>query len=70
MANVLPYWCFNLVLSLVYAMGMRLLARELRASSEEERRENQTVPLMIVSTITYGVVAIKTYQLMQMCGVL
>ena len=70
MANMLPYWGFNMVLTLAYAIGMLVLVRELRASTKGERRENQTVPLMIVSTITYGVVAIKTYKLMQMCGVL
>ena len=62
------YLCFNMASTLAYAAGMALLIRELRTSSPEARRENQTVPLMIVSTITYAVVVAKTYQLMQMCG--
>ena len=60
--------CFNMALTLACAVGMALLIRELRTSSQEARKENQTVPLMIVSTITYAVVVSKTYQLMQMCG--
>lgn len=62
------YLSFNMASTLAYAVGMTLLVRELRASSRETRRENQTVPLMIVSTITYAVVVAKTYQLMQMYG--
>ena len=63
------YGCFNVVLTMAYASGMAVLIRELRTSTAEERRENQTVPLLIAATVLYAVVEIKTYQLMQMCGV-
>ena len=70
MMSLPTYGYFSMALALAYAGGMAVLVRELRTSTVEERRENQTVPLLIATTVLYAVVEIKTYQLMQMCGVL
>ena len=54
------------ILTTVYLSGIAVLARELRASTKEEQRELQSVPLLFAATILYVVVISKTYQLAQM----
>ena len=54
------------ILTTVYLSGIVVLARELRASTKEEQRELQSVPLLFAATILYVVVISKTYQLAQM----
>lgn len=60
------YLVFNVIMTLAYLVGVMVLARELRASTAEERRENQTVPLIIAATVLWAVVEVKTYQLVQL----
>lgn len=43
----MSYIIFNVAVSFAYLVGMMALARELRASTKAERRENQSVPLFI-----------------------
>lgn len=57
---------FVMILTIVYVSGIVVLVRELRTNTAEERRENQTVPLIIAATVLYTVVEIKTYQLIQL----
>ena len=57
---------FAVILTIVYASGIIVLARELRASTAEEQRENQTIPLIIAATILYVVVIWKTNWLRQL----
>ena len=64
----MAYAKFVAASTMIYLSGIAVLARELRTSTAEERRENQTVPLLIAATVLYAVVEIKTYLLMQMCG--
>lgn len=54
------------ILTVVYASGIVVLARELRASTKEEQRELQSVPLIIAATILYTVVIWKTHWLRQL----
>lgn len=64
----MSYIIFNVAVSIAYLAGMMVLARELRASTKAERRENQSVPLLISATVLYVVVISKTYQLAQLTG--
>ena len=64
----MSYIIFNVTVSIAYLAGMMVLARELRASTKAERRENQSVPLLISATVLYVVVISKTYQLAQLSG--
>ena len=57
---------FAVIMTIVYASGIVVLARELRASTAEEQRENQTIPLIIAATILYVVVIWKTNWLRQL----
>ena len=57
---------FAVIMNIVYASGIVVLARELRASTAEEQRENQTIPLIIAATILYVVVIWKTNWLRQL----
>lgn len=57
---------FVMILTIVYASGIVMLARELRASTKEEQRELQSVPLIIAATILYTVVVWKTNWLRQL----
>ena len=57
---------FAVILTVVYASGIVVLARELRASTAEEQREKQTIPLIIAATILYVVVIWKTNWLRQL----
>ena len=57
---------FAVIMTIVYASGIVVLARELRASTAEEQRENQTIPLIIAATILYVVVIWKTNWLSQL----
>ena len=52
---------FAVIMTIVYASGIVVLARELRASTREEQRELQSVPLIIAATVLYGVVIWKTH---------
>ena len=61
---------FVVILTIVYATGIVVLACELRASTREEQRELQSVPLIIAATILYVMVVWKTYQLTQMLNYL
>ena len=54
------------ILTVVYLSGIVVLARELRASTKEEQRELQSVPLIIAATILYVVVIWKTSWLRQL----
>lgn len=64
----MSYIIFNVAVSIAYLAGMMVLARELRASTKAERRETQSVPLLISATVLYVVVISKTYQLAQLTG--
>ena len=57
---------FAVIMTIVYASGIVVLARELRASTAEEQRENQTIPLIIAATILYVVMIWKTNWLRQL----
>ena len=57
---------FAVILTVVYASSIVVLARELRASTREEQRELQSVPLIIAATILYVVVIWKTSRLRQL----
>ena len=57
---------FAVIMTIVYASGIVVLARELRASTKEDQRELQTVPLIIAATILYVVVIWKTHWLKQL----
>ena len=57
---------FAVIMTIVYASGIVVLARELRVSTTEEQRENQTIPLIIAATILYVVVILKTNWLRQL----
>ena len=57
---------FALILTVVYVSGIVVLARELRASTREEQRELQSVPLIIAATVLYVVVIWKTHCLRQL----
>ena len=57
---------FAVIMTIVYASGIVVLARELRASTTEEQRENQTIPLIIAATVLYVVVIWKTNWLRQL----
>ncbi len=54
------------ILTVVYLSGIVVLARELRASTKEEQRELQSVPLIISATILFVVVIWKTHWLKQL----
>ena len=54
------------ILTAVYVSGIVVLARELRASTREEQRELQSVPLIIAATILYVMVIWKTHWLSQL----
>jgi len=66
----MTYVVFNIMMTLLYLSGIVVLARELRASTTEDRRNLQSVPLIIAATILYVVVIGKTYQLAQMLNYL
>ena len=57
---------FALILTVVYVSGIVILARERRASTREEQRELQSIPLIIAATILYVVVIWKTCWLRQL----
>ena len=57
---------FAVILTVVYASAIVVRARELRASTREEQRELQSVPLIIAATILYVVVMWKTNWLRQL----
>lgn len=63
------YVVFNVAISAGYLTGIAVLIRELRTSTAEERRENQSVLLMIASTVLYAVVEVKTYRLVRLVGI-
>lgn len=55
---------FIFVVTTIYAFAMTHLVREFRlASSKEERRKLQSIPLIVSSTVFYLVVVIKTTQM-------
>jgi len=61
---------FIVIATIIYTFAMFRLVREMRlASSREERRELQSVPLIVSSTVFYLAVVIKTSQ-MAFAGVL
>lgn len=60
------YIVFAIVTTLPYLSGIVVLARELRASTTEERLEKQTVLLIIAATVLWAVVGVKTYQIVQL----
>ena len=64
----MAYAMFNAMVTIAYVAGLMVLVRELRTSTKEARRENQSVPLLLASTVAYGVIIGKTYQLARMCG--
>ena len=64
----MAYLFFTIGVTIAYVAGMVVLVRELRTSTKEARRENQSVPLLLASTVAYGVIIGKTYQLARMCG--
>ncbi len=64
--NTMRFFEFAVIMTIVYASGIVVLARELRASTAEEQRENQTIPLIIAATILYVVVIWKTNWLSQL----
>ena len=55
---------FAVIMTIVYASGIVVVA--LRASTAEEQRENQTIPLIIAATILYVVMIWKTNWLRQL----
>ena len=57
---------FNIVVTVVYIVGMVLLVRELRIDSVEEPRERQTIPMMMAATLLYIVLICKTRALVSM----
>ena len=57
---------FNIVVTVAYIVGMVLLVRELRIVSVEERRERQTIPMMMTVTLLYIVLICKTRALVAM----
>lgn len=62
------YLAFNVAVSAAYLAGILVLVRELRTSTAEERKEKQSVPLLLASTVAYAVIIAKTYQLAQLCS--
>lgn len=62
----MTYVVFNIMMTLLYLSGIVMLARELRASTKEEQRELQSVPLIIAATILYVVMIWKTNWLRQL----
>ena len=62
------YFAFNAAVSAAYLAGILVLVRELRTSTAEERKEKQSVPLLLASTVAYVVIIAKTYQLAQLCS--
>lgn len=57
---------FDAVVTLVYVAGLIRLIRELRQSAPEQQREFQTIPLLLSSTLLFGVVILKTHHLMRL----
>lgn len=57
---------FDAVVTLVYVAGLIRLIRELRQSTPEQQREFQTIPLLLSSTLLFGVVILKTHHLMRL----
>ena len=62
----MSFFEFAVILTAVYASGIVVLDRELRASTKEEQRDLQSVPLIIAATILYVVVIWKTNWLRQL----
>ena len=62
------YLAFTVAVSAAYLAGILVLVRELRTSTAEERKEKQSVPLLLASTVAYAVIIAKTYQLAQLCS--
>lgn len=62
------YLASNVAVSAAYLVGILVLVRELRTSTSEGRKEKQSVPLLLASTVTYAVIIAKTYQLAQLCS--
>ena len=62
----MKFFEFAVILTVVYASGIVMLVRELRASTAEEQSEKQTIPLIIAATILYVVVMWKTNWLRQL----
>ena len=52
---------FDAVVTLLYGMALRVLIREYRASSPAQRRENQTIPVILSATVFYLVLIWKTH---------
>ena len=64
----MAYMMFNAIVTIAYVTGLAVLVHEMRTSTKEARRENQSIPLLLASTVAYAVVLGKTYQLALMCG--
>lgn len=58
--------CFDIITTLIYAVSMVYLLRELRVSAPEARRAKQTVPMMLAATLLYVVAILKTHALAAM----
>lgn len=58
--------CFDIITTLIYAVSMVYLLRELLVSAPEARREQQTVPMLLAATLLYAVVVLKTHALVAM----
>lgn len=55
---------FIFIATAIYAFALFRLVREMRlATSKEERRELQSIPLIVASTVFYLVAVIKTTQM-------
>lgn len=62
----MKFLVFCAVLTAVYVPGIVMLAREMRASTTEERRELQSVQLIVAATCFYAALIGKTYQLIRL----
>lgn len=52
---------FDVVVALLYGTALRVLIREYRATNAAQRRENQTVPVILSATVFYLVLIWKTH---------
>lgn len=52
-----------IILTAVYAMGITFLIRELKTHpSAEERRDNQSIPMILAATCLYVTLVVKLVQ--------
>lgn len=54
---------FDIIVTVLYCVGMAFVIREYRTSSAEMRKELETGPLIFALTALYMVAILKTHQL-------